>query len=65
MLLEKERELVANYGRRMSAEGLSNGTSGNLSIYDPETGLMALAPPRCITLTSSPWTWWCWTWRAM
>ena len=22
MLLEKERELVANYGRRMSAEGL-------------------------------------------
>ena len=44
MLLEKERELVANYGRRMSAEGLSNGTSGNLSIYDPETGLMALSP---------------------
>ncbi len=36
MFLESERRQVAAIGRRMSAEGLSNGTSGNLSIYVPE-----------------------------
>lgn len=44
MLLREERELVAEYGRRMSADHLSTGTSGNLSIYDPERGLMAISP---------------------
>ena len=44
MLLEKERELVAEYGRKMSAAGLSTGTSGNLSICDRERGLMAISP---------------------
>lgn len=44
MLLREERELVAEYGRKMSADRLSTGTSGNLSIYDPERGLMAISP---------------------
>ena len=44
MFLRRERELVAEFGRRMSAEGLSNGTSGNLSIYVPKEGYMVLSP---------------------
>lgn len=44
MLMRKERELVASYGRKMSAAGLSTGTSGNLSVYNPEKGLMAIKP---------------------
>ena len=33
MLLQKERELVVEYGKKMSSSGLSKGTSGNISIY--------------------------------
>ena len=44
MFLESERRRVAEFGRRMSAEGLSNGTSGNLSVYVPEEGYMVLSP---------------------
>ena len=44
MKLEQERELLTEYGRRMSRAGLSVGTSGNLSIYVPEAGLMAITP---------------------
>ena len=44
MLLRKEREQVAELGRRMSAAGLSTGTSGNISVYVPEEGLMAISP---------------------
>ena len=44
MLMREERKLVAEYGRQMSSAGLSVGTSGNLSVYDPERGLMAISP---------------------
>ena len=44
MLLHKEREQVAELGRRMSVAGLSTGTSGNISVYVPEEGLMAISP---------------------
>jgi L-fuculose-phosphate aldolase len=44
MLMEKERKEIADYGRKMSSSGLSKGTSGNISIYDPETGYMAISP---------------------
>lgn len=44
MLMQTEREQVAACGRRMCADRLSPGTSGNLSIFDPETGLMAISP---------------------
>lgn len=44
MLLQKERELVVEYGRKMSSEHISPGTSGNISIYNAEKGLMAISP---------------------
>lgn len=44
MRMESERALIAEYGRKMSAAGLSHGTAGNLSIYDRQTGWMAITP---------------------
>jgi L-fuculose-phosphate aldolase len=44
MLMEKARQEIVDFGRRMSSEGLSKGTSGNLSVYDPEIGYMAISP---------------------
>jgi len=44
MLMQEERELVVEYGKRMSADRLSTGTSGNLSIYNAGEGLMAITP---------------------
>ncbi len=44
MLMEKQRKEVTEYGRQMSSSGLSKGTSGNISIYDPESGYMAISP---------------------
>ena len=44
MLLEKERELVAAYGRRLVPAGLTAGTGGNLSVRDPVSGAVAVSP---------------------
>ncbi len=44
MLMQKERQEIVDYGKKMSTSGLTNGTSGNISIYDPETGYMAISP---------------------
>ncbi len=44
MFMEEERAQVTAYGMRMIAEGLAAGTSGNISIYNPETGYMAISP---------------------
>ena len=44
MLMEKERNLVVEYGKKLSTSGLCPGTSGNVSIYDPETGYMCISP---------------------
>ncbi|MBP3896557.1 MAG: L-fuculose-phosphate aldolase [Mogibacterium sp.] len=44
MLMEKERNLVVEYGKKLITENLTDGTGGNISIYDPETGLMAISP---------------------
>ena len=44
MLLDRERKKIVEYGNRMLAEKLTSGTSGNISIYDPETGYMAISP---------------------
>ncbi|MEG2176339.1 MAG: L-fuculose-phosphate aldolase [Oscillibacter sp.] len=44
MLLQEEREQVVEYGKKMSAAGLSTGTSGNISIYNAEKKLMAISP---------------------
>ena len=44
MLLQRERELVAEYGRRLVRAGLASGTFGNLSVFDRARGLMAISP---------------------
>ena len=46
MLMQEERELVVEYGKKMSAARLSTGTSGNISIYNAEQGLVAIEPLR-------------------
>lgn len=43
MYLEEKKELV-EYGKKMSSEGLSSGTSGNLSIYLKEDGVVLITP---------------------
>lgn len=42
--MEKERNEIVSFGKRMSEAGLSKGTSGNISCFDPETGYMAISP---------------------
>ena len=44
MLLQKEREMIVAYGKRMLSAGLTRGTGGNLSIYDRKLELMAITP---------------------
>ena len=44
MLLEKERNEIVAYGQEMYRTGLTKGTAGNISIYDPDTGYMAISP---------------------
>ena len=44
MLMETERTLIVKYGNRLISEGLTQGTAGNISMYDPENGLMAVSP---------------------
>jgi len=44
MLLEKERQRVADYGRKLSSSGLTKGTGGNISIFDEESGYMVIKP---------------------
>jgi len=44
MLLQKEREQVVEYGKKMSSSGLSKGTSGNISVFNSDEKLMAISP---------------------
>lgn len=44
MKLELEREKIIKYGKKLVESGLTKGTGGNLSIYNPEEGLMAISP---------------------
>ncbi len=44
MILKEEREQVVEYGKRLVELGLTVGTFGNLSVYDPAEGLMAISP---------------------
>ncbi len=44
MLLEKERSLIVEYGKRLLASGLTVGTGGNLSLYDRSSGYVAISP---------------------
>lgn len=44
MLLAMERGLIAEYGRKLAASGLTRGTGGNLSIFSRSEGLIAISP---------------------
>ena len=44
MLMKTAREQIVIYGNRMITDGLTVGTAGNISVYDPETGYMAISP---------------------
>ncbi len=44
MLMEEARKQIVEYGNKMSSAGLAKGTAGNISIFDPETGYMAISP---------------------
>ena len=44
MLLQKEREDVVKYCRKMITAGLTKGTGGNISILNRQSGLMAVSP---------------------
>lgn len=44
MLHISEREQIVEFGRKLIEERLTNGTSGNLSIYDHQSGHMIISP---------------------
>lgn len=44
MLMEKERHELVKYGRKLVETGLTKGTGGNLSIFDRNTGYVAITP---------------------
>ena len=44
MLLKEEREQVVEYCLKSMNAGLTNGTSGNISIFNREKGLIAISP---------------------
>lgn len=44
MKLEAQRRSVVQFAKKMLAAGLTTGTGGNLSVRDPDTGLVALTP---------------------
>lgn len=44
MLMEKEREKVVTYGRKLIETGLTVGTFGNISVFNREQNLMAISP---------------------
>lgn len=44
MLMDRARQEIIQYGKALVDTNLTKGTGGNLSVYDPETGLMAITP---------------------
>lgn len=44
MLLKEIREEIVRYSRQLVTSGLTIGTGGNISVYDPETQLFAITP---------------------
>lgn len=44
MRLREEREKIIHYGQKLVTAGLTKGTGGNLSIYNPKEKLVAIKP---------------------
>lgn len=43
-MMEKEKELLVEYGKLLISTGLTTGTGGNISIYNPDEQIMAITP---------------------
>lgn len=44
MLMEKERKLIVEYGKKLINSNLTKGTGGNISMFNRELGYMAISP---------------------
>lgn len=44
MLLQEQRELIVEYGKKLTSSGLAVGTFGNVSAFDRKLNLMAISP---------------------
>lgn len=44
MLMEKARHEIIEYGKKLVTSNLTKGTGGNLSVFDRESGYMAITP---------------------
>lgn len=44
MIMETERQQIVTYLQKLIPSGLTKGTGGNISVYDPENGYMAISP---------------------
>lgn len=44
MILKRERQMVVEFGKRISENGLTEGTGGNLSMVNRSEGLFAISP---------------------
>ena len=44
MLMEKERQGIVEHLKMLITHGLTKGTGGNISVFDPEKELMAISP---------------------
>lgn len=44
MLMIKAREEIMKYGKKLVTSNLTKGTGGNLSVFDRESGYMAITP---------------------
>lgn len=44
MLMGEARESIVDYSRRLITSGLTVGTGGNISIFDPDSGYFAITP---------------------
>ena len=44
MILEKERQLIVEYGKKLLENNLTTGTGGNLSILNRDQNLLAISP---------------------
>ncbi len=44
MLMQKEREEIVRFGRKMLAARLTSGTGGNLSVFNRRDGFIAISP---------------------
>lgn len=54
MLLEKERNEIVKYGRKLIQDKLTKGTGGNLSLINREKNLMAITPSGIDYMTLLP-----------